>query len=198
MEKKIAMRPDSETYLNLGKYEAPVWARCGDGWSKLDESPNAETEDTHYINAASATTTVVGYKPQYAFEVDLMYTDPTIKSIYDVANERKIGAEAVKDFLFVDKFTPGTSEGSYFARREQLAVAVNTKGGTKKMTLSGNLNAQGDPVYGEFTPVTKVEEGQSAGTFTAATETAEATTTGTESQTEGEETTPTGEDETTT
>lgn len=79
------------------------------------------------------------------------------------------------------------------------------------MTMSGNLNAQGDPIFGNFTPATKVEAGASAGTFapvttatettateTTTTETTTTETTGTETQTEGEETTPAGEDETTT
>lgn len=165
---KIAMRPESEVYMNLGTYDTPVWARCGDGWKKFDENPNAQTESSQYINAASETIDTVSYSPQYSVEMDLMYTDPTIKRVYDVANGRKIGSDAVLDFLFVDRFIPGTAEGSYTARRENLAVAISNKGGTKKMVMSGNLNAQGDPVYGDFTPAAKAEAGQSAGTFTSA------------------------------
>lgn len=45
-ENKIAMRPDIEVYMNLDKADAPVWSRCGKGWKKFAENPNAQTEST--------------------------------------------------------------------------------------------------------------------------------------------------------
>ncbi|MDE5578003.1 MAG: hypothetical protein K2J11_11525 [Oscillospiraceae bacterium] len=164
-DNKIAMRPDVVPYLNTGTSESPIWTQCGDGWKKFSENPNAQTEDTKYINSASEKTDTVSYKPQYSFECDLMYTDPTVKKVYDIAKDRKIGSDAVLDFLIVDEFDKN-EDGTMTARREQLAVAVSSIDGDKKMTMSGNLNGQGDGVKGKFVKATNPAEGASAGTFT--------------------------------
>lgn len=157
-EQKIAMRTQVQVFLNTGTGTAPVWTRCGDGWKKFAENPNAQTESCQYINQASETTDTTSYSPQYSFECDLMYTDPTIKKVYDVAKDRKTGSDAVLDFLIVDTFEAGSAEGTYVARREKLAVAVTSLDGTKKMSMSGNLNSQGDGVKGTFKPKSGSQE----------------------------------------
>lgn len=172
-DNKIAMRPDVIPYLNTGTSDSPIWTRCGDGWKKFSENPNAQTEDTKYINSASEKTDTVSYKPQYSFECDLMYTDPTVKKVYDIAKDRKIGSDAVLDFLIVDAFDTG-EDGAMTARREQLAVAVSSIDGDKKMTMSGNLNGQGDGVKGKFVKAKNPADGESAGTFTPDGENSEA------------------------
>lgn len=164
-DKKIAMRTQIIPYLNLGTTNEPVWVQCGDGWRKFSENPNAQTESEQYINQASETTDTVSYSPQYSFECTLMYTDPTIKKVYDIAKNRKTGSDAVLDFLIVDAFDIGADK-SATAYRESLAVAVTSIDGQKKMTMSGNLNGQGDGVKGKFVKATNPAEGESAGTFT--------------------------------
>lgn len=145
----IAMRTDIWVFLNTGTKETPVWTRCGNGWKKFAENPNAQTEATKYINQASETTDTVSYSPQYSFECDLMYDDKTIKRVYDIAKNRKTGSDAVLDFLIVDAFGEAEQDG-YVARRENLSVAVSNLDGEKKMSMSGNLNGQGDGIIGKF------------------------------------------------
>lgn len=165
----IAMRKDIEVYMNMAaSSEAdPIWTQCGDGWTKFSENPNAQTESVQYINQASETTDTTSYSPQYSFECDLMHTEPSVKKVYDICKDRKTGSDAVVDVLIVDTFEAGTSEGSFVARREKLAVAVTSIDGTKKMKITGNLNGQGDGVKGEFVPAASPSKGESAGTFTA-------------------------------
>lgn len=148
----IAMRTDIEVYMDTSASETPTWTRCGSGWKKFAENPNAQTENTQYINQSSETTDTVSYSPQYSFECDLMYTDATIKKLYDIAKNRQTGTNCVVPMLIVDKFDPGTTPGTYVARKENLAVAVTSLDGQKKMSMSGNLNGQGDGVKGIFTP----------------------------------------------
>lgn len=145
---RIALRTDVIPFMNLGSKEAPDWTRCGRGWKKFQENPNAQTESEQYINEESETTDTVGYSPQYNIECNLMYTDPTIKKVYTIAKDRLTGSDAVLDMLIVDKFD-GTEE-SCTARRESLAVAISSIDGTKKMAMSGNLNCQGGSVKGKF------------------------------------------------
>jgi hypothetical protein len=148
----IAMRTDVEIYMDTSATTTPTWTRCGDGWKKFAENPNAQTESVKYINQSSETTDTTSYSPQYSFECDLMYTDSTIKKVYDIAKNRETGSNAVVTILVVDKFDPGVSTGTYVARKETLAVAVTSLDGEKKMAMSGNLNGQGDGVKGVFTP----------------------------------------------
>ena len=165
----IAMRKDIEVYMNMAaSAEAdPIWTRCGDGWTKFSENPNAQTESVQYINQASETTDTTSYSPQYSFECDLMHTEPTVKKVYDICKDRKTGSDAIVDVLIVDAFEAGTAESSFVARREKLAVAVTSIDGTKKMKITGNLNGQGDGVKGEFVPAVSPSKGETAGTFTA-------------------------------
>ena len=148
---KIAMRPDVQHFLFIGeKYE-----RCGNGWKKFLENPGANTEDTLYINSATATTDTTDYTASYDIECDLMYTEATIKAVYDIAANRKIGDEAVIKHVKYDKF-------SNEAWEDNVAVAITSIDGEKKMSMSGSLNVRGDSKKGTFNTET--------GTFTPAVE----------------------------
>ena len=161
---KIAKRSQVHVYMNTGTSEAPVWTRLGKGWKKFTENPNAQTESTLYICDDSSTTDVTSYEPNYAFECDLMHTNEAIKRIYDIAKGRKTGADAVVDIVTVDAFEATDNNKSCTAYRENLSVQVSSIDGEKKMSMSGNLNGQGDGVKGKFDLTTK--------TFTADSEAA--------------------------
>ncbi len=138
--------------VNLGTEDTPDWEVCGKGWTKFSESPNAQTESTKYINMDSETTDTTSYSPKYSFECDLMASERSIKKVYRIAKERKTGSECVLPFLIIDKFDPvDGQEGKYVAWRENLAVAVSSIDGEKKMKMSGDLNSQGDTVKGVAT-----------------------------------------------
>ncbi|MCI7498563.1 MAG: hypothetical protein MSA82_04045, partial [Oscillospiraceae bacterium] len=64
----------------------------------------------------------------------------------------------------VDAFEATDSSKSCTAYRENLSVQVSSIDGEKKMSMSGNLNGQGDGVKGKFDLTGK--------TFTADSETA--------------------------
>lgn len=148
-DRAIAMRPQIIPYMNLGTSSEPQWEQCGTGWTKFSENPNAQTESVQYINEASETIDTTSYSPQYSFECDLMYSEATVKKVYDIAKDRKTGSDATLDFVIVDAFD-GDETSGYTAHRETLSVAVSSIDGTKKMTMSGNLNGQGDGVKGTF------------------------------------------------
>lgn len=164
MAEAIAKRSQVHVYMNTGTAESPVWTRLGKGWKKFTENPNAQTESTLYICDDSSTTDVTSYEPNYAFECDLMHTNEAIKRIYDIAKGRKTGSDCVLDFVTVDAFEETEENKVCTAYRENLSVQVNSIDGEKKMSMSGNLNGQGDGVKGKFDLSTK--------TFTADSEAA--------------------------
>ncbi len=145
----VIMRTKIVPAMNLGTDNAPDWVICGNGWKKFSENPNAQTESTKYINMESETTDTVSYSPKYSFECDLMASERTVKEIYSIAKGRKTGSECVRPFLIIDKFDK--VESGFTAYYEKLAVAVSSIDGDKKMTVSGDLNGQGDTVKGVAT-----------------------------------------------
>lgn len=139
-------------FINLAPAdsETPQYEKCGYGWKAFSENPNAQTESTKYINMESETTDTTSYSPQYSFECDLMSSEPTIKEIYSIAKERKTYGDCVREFVIVDAFNKvDSAANAYVAWKENLAVAVTSIDGDKKMSISGNLNGQGDTVKGK-------------------------------------------------
>lgn len=147
---KIAMRSEVHGYMNLGTDDNENWERLGQGWSKFSENPNAQTESVQYIDSDSETTDTVSYSNQIAFECDLMYTEDTIKKVYDIAKQEKVGEEALVDILTVDAFEEAEGKQEVTAYRRKSSVAVSSLDGTKKMKMSGNLNAYGSTTIGKF------------------------------------------------
>lgn len=152
---QIAMRSQVHGYMNLGTEGAENWERLGDGWTKFSENPNAQTESVQYINSDSESTDTVSYSNQISIECDLMHTEPTIKKVYDIAKKEMVGADALVDIVMVDAFEDDAGKGSVTAYRRKYAVAISSLDGTKKMKMSGNLNAYGSTTLGKFNLETK-------------------------------------------
>lgn len=176
MANTIVKRTQLEHYMDVGSAETPQWARMGDGWSKFDDATSAQTESTKYINMDTESTDTTSYKTAYNFECDLMYSDPTIKKVYEIYKNRKVLGDCLVKILTVEKFN-AASGGGYVARMETCAVAPSgTSENNNKMKLSGAFNGLGDPVIGKFAPASS----GGGGTFTA--DTAEAASANSESK----------------
>lgn len=153
----VVTRSKIHMYMNLSTSESPDFQRMGHGWSKLTENPNAQTDNVQYIDADSATTDTTSYEPNYSFEADLMAGEPTIKKVYDICQDRKTYEDCILDCVKVLAFEDeaGTGTAKVTAYREKLSVSVSSIDGTKKMTMSGTLNGQGDGIKGKFNLKTK-------------------------------------------
>lgn len=116
---------------------------CGGGWTKFSENPGANTDEVLYINSTTASSETTDYSASYDIEADLMYTEPSIKLVYDIAANRKIGEDAVIEHIKVDAFSGD-------AWKDTVAVAISSIDGEKKMSMSGTLNVRGDSVHGTY------------------------------------------------
>ena len=132
---KVTMRPEIKHYINGDE--------CGVGWTKFAENPGAETEDTQYINMSASSSETVSYKPSYDIAADLMYAEPSIKTVVDIAKGRKIGDEAVVELITHDTVANK-------AWKESVAVAISSFDGEKKMSLTGTLSVRGDSIEGTY------------------------------------------------
>lgn len=150
-KENIITRSKIHMYMNVSTEEKKKeWERMNKGWTKLSENPNAQTESVQYIGEDSATTDTTSYEPSYSFEVDLMAKERTVKKVFDICQDRKTYDDCIVECIKAFAFEATNEDKSVTAYLEKLAVAVSNIDGTKKMTMSGNLNGQGDSVKGKF------------------------------------------------
>lgn len=133
----------------------------GTGFTSLDESPNAQTDNETYINEVTSSADITGYETEFPYESRLIPSQKAIYALYKIGRDHAVGDEAQMFYVRVDLFnpigTPTDEKAEYTARRFKVANEVSDiegEGG-KKISLSGTLHAVGDPVQGKFDTVTK-------------------------------------------
>lgn len=132
------------------------FAFMGIGFIELNESPSAKSDSKQYINETAATSSIVGYEPEFAFELDQIREEKVIDFICDIAELQKTGEDAETEYMKVDLDKPGTKEGSFRARKFKVAIEVSdleSKDGS--MGGKGKFLQKGDLVLGTFDTSTK-------------------------------------------
>lgn len=158
----VKQRRGFADYLNAGTEKEPDYVLMGAGYTKLDESPAAQTKSRRYVNDKSQTKSISGYDDSFPFEADQIIDERAVDFIRDIGENRKTGAEAETDYVRVDLDKKiGDTGTEYEARKFHVAIEVaDFPDNDGEMTMSGNLLGVGDMVPGKFDTSTK--------TFTAA------------------------------
>lgn len=135
-------------------------------FTSISESPNAETEETQYTVNKSKTTDTVGYATAWGFEGILqkdsegeeVASAKAVQWLEKVGKEQLLGEDCQTEFVRVELDNPiASKENTFYARQCMVAVEVSelsVEAGAKR-GISGNLNALGDIVVGEFNTTTK-------------------------------------------
>lgn len=137
-------------------------------FTSVNESPNAETEETQYTVDKSKTTDTVGYATSWGFEGILQASEESdegeaspkaIQFLETIGKEQKLGADCQTEFVRVELDNPTLDGGGtkFYARMAKVAVEVtelSVEAGAKR-GISGNLNALGDIKVGTFDTSTK-------------------------------------------
>lgn len=146
-------------------------------FTSINESPNAETEETQYTVNKSKTVDTVSYSTSWSFE-GVLQTDSegeevasakAVQFLEKVGKEQLLGEDCQTEFVRVELDNPimeldSPKENTFYARQALVAVEITdlpVEAGAKR-GISGNLNALSDIVVGEFNTQTK--------TFTPASE----------------------------
>lgn len=146
-------------------------------FTSLNESPNAETEETQYTVNKSKSVDTVSYQTAWAFE-GVLHKDEdgeevasakAVQWLEKVGKEQLLGADCQTLFCRVELDNPimemeSPKANTFYARQCKVAAEVSemsVEAGAKR-GISGNLNALEDIVVGEFNTQTK--------TFTPASE----------------------------
>ena len=164
----IKQRRGIADYLNVTPAESTEkYAFMGSGFTKLDESPSAQTSSKRYINDKSTTKAISGYDDSFPFETDQILSEEAIECIIGIGEKRLTGADAETTYVRVDLDKKIGSTGTEFAARKfKVAIEVSDFADSDgEMTASGNLLPIGDPIEGKFDTTSK--------TFTAITDAGE-------------------------
>lgn len=157
------MRSKMRHYIQTAA--TPVtWKQLNKGITSLTSSYNPEIEEEAYIGDDVKTKYVTMLATETAF--DLLYdsADAANTYLFGIMWDRKIGSEAETYLLSVD-MTEATVTGTepdivttYEAVKDKVSVVYNSMGdeAVKPLKISVSLVHQGDPVFGQYEPVTGV------------------------------------------
>ena len=157
------MRSKMRHYL-LTSTEPDVWSQLNKGISSLSSSFNPEIEEEAYIGDDAKTKYATGLAVETSFDMNWDDTDLANDYIFDVMWARSIGTAAETYMLTVD-MTDATTTGeapdevtTYAAVKDKVSIAFNSMGdeAVKPLKISVTLGHQGDPVFGEYEPITGV------------------------------------------
>lgn len=153
----VKQRRGFADYLSVGTGESKNYVLMGAGYTKLDESPAAQTKSRRYVNDKSQTKSISGYDDSFPFEADQIIDEEAVEFIRDIGENRKTGAEAETDYVRVDLDKKvGDSGTEYEARKFHVAIEVaDFADSDGEMTMSGNLLGIGDMVPGKFDTTAK-------------------------------------------
>nr|DAN17369.1 MAG TPA: hypothetical protein [Caudoviricetes sp.] len=148
----IRQRRMEADYLKVGE----DFEFLGSGFTAIDEKPNSQVTEKRYINDASSSQSVTGYKWQADFSGDQMDSEKAIEYITTIGKELKTGGECESEYIRVDLDKAATTEGGFYARKFKVAIQVSEfPNNDGELGLSGVFLALGDPVVGTFNTKTK-------------------------------------------
>ncbi len=151
----VIKRHQYADYLNIGTESQPQWVLMGTGFTSIDEEPGAQSESVKYVCDKSSSSEVVSYETKFSFEAEQIMDESAISDIYTIARNHYIGSDAEREYCRVELWNKATGANTFEARKFLVSVEVSNFSGENKMTISGSLNAVGDPVLGTFNTSTK-------------------------------------------
>lgn len=132
---------------------------CGIGFTKLDESPGAQSDSTTYINESTSSSDIIGYETEFPYQFDAIPSQKALYALWKDGRNHHTGDDAKHVYVKVELFnpigTPSKELAEFTARQFVVCNEVSdfTGEGGQKISASGTLKAVGDPVMGKFDTV---------------------------------------------
>ena len=147
-----AVRNERVAYL----YTGSAYYLMGTGFESLDDSLNPTVDEVTYINEVSATKTITGYAPEWSFDATVIKDDAVVSYLRNIGKTLATGGSAESNVVIFDAWDVVT--GVAPAIKYPVTISMDSIGagaGGEKLTMSGTLLGNGDPVPGDFTIATK-------------------------------------------
>lgn len=169
---KLVLRANRKMFMGVAGSDQTVTYTRMRGFTTLSENKNPIEYSRRYIDETFETTDVTGMSPSYDFTFDRMTPNTVLDDIANIIDNETLGTDAVREFVCVDFFKPGTEEGTYEATKRAFSIIGSTVGdGTDALTYSGTLRVQETMVKGAAkiaTPADGTPETVETITFTEA------------------------------
>lgn len=120
------------------------------GFTSGENSSNAETDETKYIDEPSTRKRVTGYAKEIAYEADRIVGDMihNFLSEVEILEKTNINVEIVTVDFNIKK-----GSGYYATKRIYSVIPDSSGGDENKYTISGTFGANGDIIVGTATPL---------------------------------------------
>lgn len=165
--RNVTKRHEFADYLNIGDTDNPEFVLMGTGFTTLDENPGAQTSKKKYVNDAASSSSITNYETVFPFESDLIIQQEAVIALYNVGRNHYTGSDAEFPYVRVELWDKvPDKQNEYAARLFTVSAEISNIKGEDEVTVSGNLNAVGDPVNGTFNTETRVFTPLTAGTTT--------------------------------
>lgn len=131
----------------------------GVGFSALDESPNAKSQQKTYVCDNTSTTVATSYQTEFPYTADMIVSQEVIMALWRVGRNHLTGADAMFEYVRVDLFAPVADQPNMYEARHFVVtneVSNNTGEGGNPMTIAGTLKCVGNLVLGTFDTEAKV------------------------------------------
>lgn len=163
--KGIKQRYQEAAYLNTAETGATEekFVLMNTGFSKLDDSPSAQTGSRRYIGDKSATKSIKGYDWSAPFEFYMIESQEAIAYLVGIGRKELTGDDAETDYVVVDLAKTKETSG-YPARKRRVCVEISSIDDEEgELKGSGNLLGIGDWIEGNFDTTTKKFTAKAAG-----------------------------------
>lgn len=151
----VKQRYQEADYLDVGTSESESYVLMGTGFTKIDDSPSAQTTSKRYVNNKGISKSIGSYDWSAPFESDLIESEEAIAYIAEIGRREKTGEDAETNYIRVD-LAGSKGENGYPARKRRVAIEVaEFTDNDGEITCSGNLLGKSDWVFGSFDPTSK-------------------------------------------
>ena len=151
------MRYQFADYLDTSNSaETEEYNLMNTGFTSLGENPNAQEETKQYIGDKASSSTVTGYQTEFPYEAELIKSEKCTEALFDTARNQKTGSQAQFNYIRVELWNAGTTDGTFKARKFKVSNVPDELGAEPgDQTVSGTLKQVGDFVDGTFAVATK-------------------------------------------
>lgn len=120
------------------------------GFTSQENSSNAETDETKYVDEPSARKRTTGYSKEIGYEADRIVGDMIHNFLAEVEILEKTNINV--EIVTVD-FNIKKGSGYYATKRIYSVIPDSSGGDENKYTISGTFGANGDIIVGTSTPL---------------------------------------------
>lgn len=141
MASKSIMRSGIEDWVSFTVGSTTYFEKLGEGFTALDENLNPTTSSKQYICDDEASTNTTGYETSFSFTTDFFDSERATRHIYNIARNRKVGADGSMTYYRLEKYKgdqqsgethsiSGTGSPSYSLNGKNLVITYTSSAST--------------------------------------------------------------------